>query len=318
MKNPATVATGAGYTPVYKGKWHCSKPAGKAFVPADLQRYGFDRWDPPDGGANQDIKQAGGGFVNHDGRYIQGTGSVRAGHEGALQYLSSAAAKQQPFFMVVSLVNPHDVLFYPNTYRKAGYNKSWFKGQIGLPGTVSDYLNFYANLMRSADADLVQVLDKLRHTGLLENTLVIRTADHGEMGLAHGGLRQKNFNFYEEACRVPLIYSNPTLFPRPMTSDAMVSHVDFLPTLASLIGAPRSARSAWQGVDCSQLVLDPGSARPRQDYTVFTFDDYQSGQPNGPYPQPPNHVVSIREHRWKLAKYYDVTERSRLSGRCTT
>ena len=42
-----------------------------------------------------------------------------------------------------------------------------------------------------------------------------------------------------------------------------------------------------------------------QDYVVFTYDDYQSGQNNRPYPKPPNHIVSIREERWKLAKYYD-------------
>ena len=84
---------------------------------------------------------------------------------------------------------------------------------------------------------------------------MIATADHGEMGTAHGGLRQKNFNFYEESTRVPLVYSNPRLFPRPRTSDALVSHVDFLPTLASLVGAPASARSAWQGIDYSDQIL---------------------------------------------------------------
>jgi choline-sulfatase len=44
---------------------------------------------------------------------------------------------------------------------------------------------------------------------------------------------------------------------------------------------------------------------------VFTYDDYQSGQANGPYPKPPNHIVSLRERRWKLAKYYDVHGRTR-------
>ncbi len=74
--------------------------------------------------------------------------------------------------------------------------------------------------MRSSDYYLGNVLNKLEKTGLLDDTLVIRTADHGEMGLAHGGLRQKNFNFYEEAIRVPLVYSNPKLFRRPLSSDA--------------------------------------------------------------------------------------------------
>jgi arylsulfatase A-like enzyme len=132
------------------------------------------------------------------------------------------------------------------------------------------------------------------------------------MGLAHGGQRQKNFNFYEETLRVPLIYSNPKLYRRPHVSDAMVSHVDFLPTLASLFNAPASACADWQGVDYSSIVLDP-EAPATQKYIAFTYDDYQSGQKQGPYPGPLNHIVSIREERYKLAKYYDV---NRPDGPC--
>ena len=147
--------------------------------------------------------------------------------------------------MVVSLVNPHDVLLYPKTYESGGYDTAWLEGEIGLPATVDEdlstkptvqaeflrmfnasgpiptpqmkrnYLNFYGNLMKASDAYLVKILDTLEARGLLENTLVVATADHGEMGTAHGGLRQKNFNFYEETTRVPLVYSNPRLFPRP-------------------------------------------------------------------------------------------------------
>jgi arylsulfatase A-like enzyme len=175
---------------------------------------------------------------------------------------------------------------------------------------MRNYLNFYGNLMRSSDSYLVNVLDKLEETGLFEDTLIVRTADHGEMGLTHGGLRQKNFNFYEEATRVPLVYSNPKLFPKPAQTEALVSHVDFLPTLASLAAAPKSARAKWQGVDYSKLVLHPHADKSVQDYVVFTYDDYQSGQKTGPYPQPPNHIVSIREGRWKLARYYDKAKRN--------
>ena len=342
LKNLATVMKAAGYNVVYKGKWHCSKPAGEKAVPADLEKYGFQRWDPPDAGANQDVSEAGGGTVDNDGRFMNSVGEAAAGTEGALQYLSSTAAQQQPFFMVISLVNPHDVLFYPgSSFEGDDYDASWLEGDIHLPETVGEdlstkpsvqkqflrifnltgklrtpkekrnYLNFYGNLMRSSDNYLVNVLDKLEETGLFDNTLVIRTADHGEMGLTHGGMRQKNFNVYEESLRVPLVYSNPTLFPRPAETDALVSHVDFLPTLASLAAAPKSARAGWEGVDYSSLVLHPSSGKSTQDYVVFTYDDYQSGQANGPYPKPPNHIVSIREGRWKLAKYYDVKHQKR-------
>ena len=79
-----------------------------------------------------------------------------------------------------------------------------------------NYLNFYGNLMRSSDHYLVNDARHARaQRGMLDNTLIIATSDHGEMGLAHGGMRQKNFNFYEETMRVPLVYSNPRLFKRP-------------------------------------------------------------------------------------------------------
>jgi choline-sulfatase len=334
LPNLASVMSAAGYEVVYKGKWHCSKPEGAEWAPSDLAKYGFGRWNPPDAGANQDISEAGGGSTNHDGRIMNSTGSVEAGDEGALEYLRSVAAGQQPFFMVISLVNPHDVLLYPRNYIEAGYDDSWLEGTVRLPRTVNedlstkphvqaqflrlfalsgrlstpqmkrDYINYYANLMRSSDAYLVDVLDTLTEVGLLDDTLVIRTGDHGEMGLAHGGLRQKNFNFYEESLRVSLVYSNPKLFRSRRRSTALVSHVDFLPTLASLFGAPPAARAPWQGVDYSRKILNP-RARPPQDHIVFTYDDFQSGQAQGPYPTPPNHIVSVRERRWKLARYYD-------------
>jgi arylsulfatase A-like enzyme len=343
LKNPATVMKAAGYNVVYKGKWHCSKPAEKEHaVPADLEKYGFSRWNPPDAGANQEVSEAGGGKVNNDGRFMESVGNTSEGTEGVLQYLSSTAAQQQPFFMVISLVNPHDVLFYPSaSFEEDDYDKSWLRGDIHLPETVEEdlstkpsvqeefvkifnltgkfktpeqkrnYLNFYGNLMRSSDSYLVDVLDKLEETGLLDETLIVRTADHGEMGLTHGGMRQKNFNFYEEATRVPLVYSNPKLYPRPLSTDALVSHVDFLPTLANLAAAPKKARANWEGVDYSSIVLNPSQGKPVQDYVVFTYDDFQSGQSHGPYPKPPNHIVSIREGRWKLAKYYDVKHKRR-------
>ena len=170
-----------------------------------------------------------------------------------------------------------------------------------------NYLNFYGNLMKASDAYLVKILDTLEARGLLDNTLVIATADHGEMGTAHGGMRQKNFNFYEETMRVPLVYSNPAPVPAGReTNDALVSHVDFLPTLASLVGAPPTRARRLAGRRLLRPDPQPLAEAAPQDYTVFTYDDYQSGQASGPYPQPPNHIVSIREQRYKLARYYDA------------
>ena len=115
-----------------------------------------------------------------------------------------------------------------------------------------NYLNFYGNLMKSSDAYLMKLLGTLESRGLLDNTLVIATADHGEMGTSHTGTR------------------------------------------------PRPGR-----VDYSDQILSR-SPKPSQDDTVFTYDDFQSGQSRGPFPAPLNHIVSIREQRYKLARYYDA------------
>jgi choline-sulfatase len=346
LPNIGTVMRAAGYATPYKGKWHCSKPANvntnpaqsppcnpdEGWVPDDVNKYGFSRWNPQDAGANQFICQAGGGVVDNDGRFMNDDGAAEDGEEGVLSYLRSAAAQEQPFFLTVSLVNPHDVLAYPAGFTQFGYDDSWLASTgIDLPATVDEdlstkpsaqrqlqkisaplrpkgaeqqqnYLNFYGNLMKANDAYLVQVLDTLEEQGLLENTLVIFTSDHGEMGMTHGGMIQKNFNAYEETLRVPLVFSNPELFPDEVKVDALVSHVDFVPTLASLVGSP-AVNPDWQGVDYSALLRDSNAAGAPE-YQVFTYDDWQAAQAQGPYVTGANHIVAVRDDRYTLARYY--------------
>jgi choline-sulfatase len=340
VANLATVMSSAGYNVIYKGKWHCSKPAGSEWAPSDLTKYGFNRWNPTDAGADQSIQQAGGGVAANDDRYMASVGNYADGVEGVLPFIQNVAVNMQPFCLIVSLVNPHDVLMYPRNYKNAGYDDGWLDGDIGLPATVDEdlstkpsaqraflkifnlsgalptprmkrrYLNFYANLMKNQDAYLVEVMAALKSiatpdgSNLLNESILIRTADHGEMGLAHGGMRQKNFNMYDETIRIPLVFSNPELFPKRRVVDDIVGHVDLVPTLASLVGAPAPTTNGFTGVDYSSVLLNP-KAKPVQNYTMFTWDDYQNGQKSGPYVPPPQHIVGIRERRWKIAKYWD-------------
>ena len=129
--------------------------------------------------------------------------------------------------------------------------------------------NFYASLQHHVDQYLVEVMNVLHETGLYDDTIVVATADHGEMGMSHGGMIQKCFNVYEETLKIPLIFSNPVLWPQPQTSNALVSLVDMVPTLATLIGIPPADRLNWTGVDFSANILDP-DAPSVQDYTIFT------------------------------------------------
>lgn len=356
LTNIASVMSAAGYEVVFKGKFHLTKPlngvvqredgsyAGN-WTQADLERFGFSRWNPPDAGGNQDIIEGGGGVADNDWRYLSEDGPNEEGKEGVHAFLNARAGAEQPWCLIVSLINPHDVLFYPGPpnmdppkWEQAGYgDPSWYEGDIGIPVTHDEdlstkpsaqkayvrllnafgrprtveekqnYLNFYGNLMKLVDGYLVEILDLLEANGQLADTIVMRTSDHGEQGLAHQ-MQQKNFNFYEETMKVPLVYSNPELFPKARTSRQLVSHVDILPTLASLVQAPDEARNRqWRGIDYSGHVLGTASGET-QDRVVFTYDDYQAGQRTGPYVKQPNHIRSLREKRWKLAKYFDPND----------
>ena len=84
------------------------------------------------------------------------------------------------------------------------------------------------------DDKLGQLLEALETAGLRDDTVVIFTADHGEM-LGERGLWYK-MSFFEDSAGIPLIVSAPGKY-RPRRVDANVSLVDIVPTLAELAGA---------------------------------------------------------------------------------
>lgn len=186
-------------------------------------------------------------------------------------------------------------------------------GAVATEETQQKYLNFYYNLMKKIDGQIGELLAVFDYAGsagttALNNTLIIRSSDHGEMAICHGGLRQKTFVTYEEAIRVPLIFSNPVLYPEPKTTTAMVSHVDLLPTLCALFGVPNWQSKGFAGIDYSSIVLNP-AAPPVQDYVLFSFDDIYAGSnaatfPTGAVP-PPNRIRMIRTTEYKYARYFD-------------
>jgi arylsulfatase A-like enzyme len=61
------------------------------------------------------------------------------------------------------------------------------------------------------------------------------------------------------------VISNPKVYKRSQRCNHLVSHVDFLPTLAALFGAPKKARANWQGVDYSSSIVKPKKTKPPQD-----------------------------------------------------
>ncbi len=333
LPNLATTLRPAGYRVPYRGKFHLVKgPDGEnSLLQEGISIYGFEGWVPPDAGEDTDVRNFGGGYAAHDARYIS----------QAVEFLKSADANQ-PFCLTLSLVNPHDVLSYPRSYTY-GYSDADLEGDVKLPSTVNEnlvankkptaqsqlvlsaafglgllptkqrklaYINFYANLIAQIDSQLTPVIDLLydengEPTELGKNTIVIRAADHGEMGMAHGGLRQKAFNVYEETLRVPMVVSNPVLFPEGRTTDRIVSLIDVLPTIADLCGVAPPAGA--KGTSFAPMVTNPDGKATGSNDLYFTFDDVRAGFPNNPSAvRAANRIRCIRETRWKYARYFDA------------
>lgn len=336
IPNLATILRQAGYQVHYRGKFHlCKSPSGGAnIMPSDVAMYGFEGWLPPDAGQDTAPEHFGGGYANHDAPYIQ----------QAIHFLKTVD-RSRPFCLVLSLVNPHDVLSYPKSYT-FGYTDQDLEGDIELPESVDEnlalnykpsaqaqlriaagaglgllhsrkekrnYINFYGNLLKLIDGEIGKVMDVLEapdgdEPPLSDSTWVVRIADHGEMGMAHGGLRQKAFNVYEETLNVPYIFSNPVQFPptgSPRVTQEIASHMDLLPTIAGLLNV--AIPDTTMGVDLSAVVQDPDGEHNLQSEILFTYDDIRASNGNVKnVVDAPDRIRCVREHRWKYARYFNA------------
>lgn len=96
----------------------------------------------------------------------------------------------------------------------------------------------YDHEVALVDAAIGDLVARLRSAGVLDDTLLVVTADHGEGFFEHGNLTH-GFEPYEEVAHVPLIVRPPRRLGLPTgVRTTPVSHVDFAPTLLDLLGLP--------------------------------------------------------------------------------
>jgi arylsulfatase A-like enzyme len=126
--------------------------------------------------------------------------------------------------------------------------------------------NYYWNCTRDSDRHLQTLLDALRASGEADRTVIVFTSDHGEMLGTHG-MRGKGTTAFRETASVPAVVVHPA-GRRGVARDAVLSHVDWLPTLLALAGVP-AERVAEQlpglaGIDASPLVFDDAASLRRE------------------------------------------------------
>ena len=121
------------------------------------------------------------------------------------------------------------------------------------------------------------------------------------MAMAHGMQRQKMYNVYRETLNVPMIFSNPKLFPKGKTTNSLSSLVDIMPTLATIAGVDKN-HWRFQGKDLTPIMSDPNWEV--QKFIHFTYDDTYLTLRN-PADMGPAHIRCIVSKDWKYAVYFD-------------
>ena len=222
-----------GYESVYVGKWHLPHSftydiKGFNVIPAGL-----------------------------GGQGTLGDGAISRAAEG---YLLNRK-REQPFFLVTSFLQPHDICQYVSMHMKAPDMLPYPEIARDLPPlppnftfderepnaikvkrkhTWSEeqwryYVWSYYRMVEEVDAEIGRVLDALDLAAYTDDTIVVFTADHGE-GRGRHQMVVKNY-LYEEAEKVPLIVSNPGRMQAGVRDEThLVSGLDVLPTVCDYCG----------------------------------------------------------------------------------
>jgi arylsulfatase len=143
----------------------------------------------------------------------------------------------------------------------------WVYGRIAPDDEAAwrAYQSYYFNCVRDVDSHVMTLLKGMHDQGLDGDTVVIFTADHGEMAGAHR-LRQKGPFMYKENVRVPFIVRHPDL-AGGRESKALSSHIDLVPTILAMAGVQEDAMQSnypeLKGVDLAAALATSGGRTAR-------------------------------------------------------
>lgn len=171
-------------------------------------------------------------------------------------------AKESPFFLFLRHMDPHapylppkpfDTMFYSGdpcdpsktTMEKvfafkpfAEFFKSW------MPPGVTDWdyvVAQYDGALAYMDACIQRILTRLEELGVMDNTLIVLTADHGETLIEHE-VYFDHHGLYEPETHVPLIYYCPSRLPRARRVPGFVQHQDLMPSLLEFLGFKKDVK----------------------------------------------------------------------------
>lgn len=231
--------------------------------------------------------------------------------------------RSRPFFLKMSFQRPHppltipagtELLYDPDRLQLPYSAKDLFEHRFaGKPETIRSLLNrrggspyvpedegdlklqlaYYFSLITIIDEQIGRVIDELHRSGDDRETIVVFTADHGDLAGEHGMLL-KNSGIYEAVHRIPFILKYPG-GPAGAVSDQCIESVDLYPTLCDLCGI--AAPACVEGRSVLPLVQARGQGKP---FAVceFEFPGYTELSPKHT-----DRINAIRDDRYRLVYY---------------
>ncbi|MCC9641895.1 sulfatase [Rhodopirellula sp. JC740] len=187
----------------------------------------------------------------------------------------------QPFCYHLSLPDPHgpstvrapyDTLYEdmairpPMTFQMDADQPGWLpaNGRNTSSKFNARLMTLYFGMVRCIDDNVGQILALLDELQLTDQTMIVFTADHGDLCYEHGRLNKGNP--YEGSAKVPMIVAGEGVVTKGLQIDETLGTVDFAPTLFGLLGY--RVPDSMQGLDASKwfqrLSGDPSSTVEEQ------------------------------------------------------
>jgi arylsulfatase A-like enzyme len=184
-----------------------------------------------------------------------------------------AGRREGPFFTFVHLWDVHFDYLPP-----APFDKQFdpdYAGQVTGKGFFTDpkinaamperdkqhIVALYDGEIAWTDSFIQRIRDDLERAGLLENTIIAITADHGEELFDHGG-KGHRMTLFDEVLHIPLVLRYPAQLPKGVRIHAQTASIDVGPTLLELAGLP--APTDVLGTSLLHFARDPASTHPRR------------------------------------------------------
>lgn len=238
-----------------------------------------------------------------------------------IETLNALKGSGRPFMITTSFIYPHDPnfvsspyyeMFDPGTLETAGtdkiekiYEKDW-SAQLargwGEEG-VKEFLRIYCAAVKYIDDQVGRLLAALEANGQLEHTVIVFTADHGDMMGNHGMVWKTTSSFYQDVVQIPFIVYYPKAV-KPGIYDVPVSVVDFMPTFLSAAGHPELLPAGRPGIDLMPYLINGSMEEFPRKYAVSERIDNNAGGERAVKPDPSAGFM-ITDTRWKYVVHPD-------------